>query len=159
MSGFVSLNELAPQRVFRGTCGAMLLVLGLSMLLALPSSGQNSSQRNQQQIMDSMRSQNVDSFSLEQVDQSGIISPEDERRLRLFNAERQKRMVADAEKLLKLAAELNAEVKAANTGTLTPAQLREVAEMEKLAHSVKKEMSSSMRIPPDTGSAFSAIYR
>ena len=51
-------------------------------------------------------------------------------------------MVADAGKLLKLAQELNDEVAASNTGSLTPEQLRKIAEIEKLARSVKERMTA-----------------
>lgn len=66
-----------------------------------------------------------------------------EKRLRAFNIERQKQMVADADKLLKLAKELNDEVAASNAGTLTPEQLHKIAEIEKLARSVKQRMTAN----------------
>ena len=68
-----------------------------------------------------------------------------EQRLRALNAERQKALVSDTGKLLKLAQELNAELAAGNADQLTAAQLRTMAEIEKLAHSVKAKMSTSVR--------------
>ena len=65
-----------------------------------------------------------------------------QKRLGLINAERQKSLVADTQKLVKLAAELNTEINSAHQAELTPAQLRKVAEIEKLAHSVRDKMSS-----------------
>jgi len=88
--------------------------------------------------------------------QAGVESPEDERRttaimtesqLRELNLERQKQMVADANKLLKLATELNDEISAANRGTLTPDQLRKIAKIEKLARSVKERMTIGVGQP------------
>ena len=70
-----------------------------------------------------------------------------EKRLRALNIERQKQLVADTNKLLKLAKELNEEVAASNTGTLTPEQLRKVAEIEKLARSVKERMADEALQP------------
>ena len=67
------------------------------------------------------------------------------RLLRMLNAARQKSMVSDAAKLLKLARQLDAEVAAANGNSFTPEQLRKIARIEKLAHSVKDEMSRSVR--------------
>jgi hypothetical protein len=65
-----------------------------------------------------------------------------EKQLRLINAERQKSMISDASKLLKLAAELNAEVAAAqHTGSFTREQLKKIGQIEKLARSVKEKMS------------------
>jgi len=69
-------------------------------------------------------------------------------RLTLMNEERQKSMVANAEKLLKLAKELNAEVNGAHAGALTEDQLRKVNEIEKLAHKVKSEMSYAVGRSP-----------
>ncbi len=71
-----------------------------------------------------------------------------ERRLRALNAERQKQMVSDAAKLLKLASELNAEVSSGNFDSLTLAQLHKVAEIEKLARSVREKMSFSVGDEP-----------
>ncbi len=72
-----------------------------------------------------------------------------EKRLRALNIERQKQMVADANKLLKLAKELNDEVAASNSGTLTPEQLHKIAEIEKLARNVKERMTAAaMQLQP-----------
>jgi hypothetical protein len=74
-------------------------------------------------------------------------SAEAEKRLRMINAERQKTMVADTDKLLKLAKELNEEVTHSNSGELSAGQLRKVAEIEKLAHNVRDKMIMSVRGP------------
>lgn len=74
--------------------------------------------------------------------------PEAEKRLRALNAERQKELVADTNKLLKLASELDAEVARSDSANLTPAQLHKVAEIEKLAHSVREKMATSVRSIP-----------
>ena len=82
-------------------------------------------------------------------------SKEEERRFRLLNAERQKTMVSDANKLLKLAAQLNAEVAATDETELTQAQLKSLGEIEKLARKVKDKMSLSVRgTPPYPGIVF-----
>jgi hypothetical protein len=70
------------------------------------------------------------------------------KRLRALNADRQKSMASDADKLLKLARQLDAEV-ASNPGDeLTPSELHKVAEIEKLAHSVKSKMALSFTSGP-----------
>jgi hypothetical protein len=56
-------------------------------------------------------------------------------------------MVADTDKLLKLAKELNEEIAHSNAGELSAAQLRKVAEIEKLAHGVRDKMVMSVRGP------------
>ena len=79
---------------------------------------------------------------------------EAEKRLRMINAERQKAMVSDTDKLVKLAKELNEDVAQSNTGQLSAAQLRKVAEIEKLAHSVRDKMLMSVRGPQLNGQPF-----
>jgi hypothetical protein len=67
-----------------------------------------------------------------------------ERRLRALNMERQKEMVSDTNKLLKLARELNQEVASQKSDALTPDQLHKIAEIEKLARNVKERMSTGV---------------
>lgn len=66
-----------------------------------------------------------------------------EKRLRALNADRQKSMVSDADKLLKLARQLDAEVASNPTDELTTEEMRKIAEIEKLARSVKTKMAQS----------------
>jgi hypothetical protein len=69
---------------------------------------------------------------------------EEARRLQALNIARQKGMVSDANKLLKLTTELNEEIARTNSGTLTPAQIRKLAQIEKLAHSVSQKMGATV---------------
>jgi hypothetical protein len=75
-------------------------------------------------------------------------SIDEQKRLRLLNIERQKSLVSDADKLLKLARQFNAEMLAAHPASLTPDQVRTLSEMEKLARSVKAKMSVPMSLTP-----------
>jgi len=68
------------------------------------------------------------------------------RHQKALNADRQKSMVADTDKLLKLARELNAEIGQGNRATLTPEELRKVADIEKLARNVRQKMSISYAV-------------
>jgi hypothetical protein len=63
-------------------------------------------------------------------------------------AAKHKSIVANTEKLLKLVTELNAEISSTNPASLTPDQLRKVAAIEKLAHSVKDEMKTPVQATP-----------
>jgi hypothetical protein len=63
-----------------------------------------------------------------------------EKRLRALNEERQKNIVSDAAKLLKMAKVLNSEVESSDPASFTPEQMHEISEIEKLAHSVKEKM-------------------
>ena len=62
----------------------------------------------------------------------------------MLNADRQKSLVSDAEKLLKLAKELNNEVNQNDTGAMSGEQLHKVEEIGKLAKNVKDKMSYSV---------------
>jgi hypothetical protein len=57
-------------------------------------------------------------------------------------------LVSDTNKLVRLANELGSEISRDNPSELTPAQLHKVAEIEKLARSVKDKMSTSVRGTP-----------
>ena len=63
-----------------------------------------------------------------------------ERRMRQLNEAQHKAMVSDADRLLLLVKELNAEISNSTPAALSAEQLRKVAEIEKLAHSVKDKM-------------------
>lgn len=98
----------------------------------------------------------------QRLGESGVLTdsppPVDERLLRARNADRQRSLVSDTNKLLLLVNELNAEIARANTGSLTPEQLRKVAEIEKLAHNVKEKMSTSVRGTPSFQPAFQPVH-
>jgi hypothetical protein len=63
-----------------------------------------------------------------------------EKRFRALNAQRQKELVSDAEKLLKLARELDAEIAKNRSEGLTSEEMHKLAAIEKLAKSVKQKM-------------------
>jgi hypothetical protein len=71
----------------------------------------------------------------------GFEAAEAERRLKELNHERQKEMISDTNKLLKLATELNDEVAATKAEALTYDQLHRIAQIEKLAHNVREKMT------------------
>ena len=78
---------------------------------------------------------------------------QDEQLLRVLNAQRQKSLVADTDKLLRLANDLNAEIARTTPAALTPDQLHKLAEIEKLARNVREKMATSVRgtqpfVPP-----------
>ena len=66
-----------------------------------------------------------------------------EKRMQALNADRHKSMVSDADKLVKLARQLDAEIASNPTDQLTLEELHKLAEIEKLAHSVKAKMAQS----------------
>ncbi len=64
--------------------------------------------------------------------------------MRQLSAAQHKAMVSDTDKLLRLVTELNAEINSTYPASLTLEQLRKVAEIEKLAHSVRDKMRTSV---------------
>jgi hypothetical protein len=69
-----------------------------------------------------------------------------ERRMLALNVQRQKQLVSDTDKLLKLAKELNDEV-ASSKGSLTGDQMRKLSEIEKLARNVRERMTNGVGQP------------
>jgi hypothetical protein len=124
----------------------LFLALLLALILALPCAAQNTTPTNGAQ------SSTHGFHPVQDVDDMAPGAADDplyaERRLRQLNLAQHKAMVADTDKLVKLANELNAEIGRTNPGLLTPEQLRKVAEIEKLAHSVKDKMRMSVQGVP-----------
>jgi hypothetical protein len=118
--------------------------VGLALLLVLQGGAQNvpsaGSRQMQQPIGQSVGHQ-LD-------DLEGPNGINEQRRLRMINAERQKTMISDTARLIKLTTELNEEVEKTNPDALSPIDLRKLAEIEKLAHEVKDKMSYSEQIAP-----------
>ena len=78
------------------------------------------------------------------------------RRAKALNEMRQKSMVSDANKLLKLAMELNA-IDKDGIGISPEARLKKLAEIEKLAKSVREKMSYSVSASPTPLGPFSVL--
>ena len=131
--------------------GAILLALLCVLVCALPGHSQSSGGSNggQGQGQGSMHpfSQQTDLSSLSPDDPDSAML---ERRMRALNNERQKQLVADTDKLLKLARELNEEVAKTNTDSLTPDELHKIADIEKLARNVRQRMTESVGQPQTT---------
>lgn len=123
---------------------ALGCVLGMALLPGMPIAGQypqfptTNSGRNGQNYPDNSGQFGKDSNSPEK------------KRIKMLNAERQKALVSETEKLLKLAKEFNDELAAADdSGRLSGQQLRKLDEIGKLAKSVKEKMSYSVVGVPD----------
>jgi hypothetical protein len=128
-----SANSGSAVRRLKFCCAA----LGLALLPAMLCHSQSSQPfRPQPSFSDQLPPPDNDSAAIHQ------------RRLRQAEIERQKSLVVDTTKLLRLAAELNAEVSTTNPDILTAAQRRTVMEIEKLAHNIKVKMSYAEYGPP-----------
>lgn len=76
----------------------------------------------------------------------GAIDPvEQARRDRAHRADIRQTVESDTQKLVKLAQELDDEISRTSPNALTPAQLKKVAEIEKLAHKVQAKMTEFQR--------------
>ena len=117
------------------------LVPGLAMLLILP--GRALSQAPTHGTDPTYTTPNAGSTSSEgMTGPFGRVDPVVEARRRQAQiAEIRQSMESDAARLLKLAQELDDEVSRTNPDVLTPAQLKMVAEIQKLAHRVKAKMN------------------
>jgi hypothetical protein len=71
-----------------------------------------------------------------------------QRQIDALNAARQKALVSDTDKLLKLAQELNSEIAVNDPASLTSDQVRKIASIEKLARNVRQKMSESIVTGP-----------
>jgi hypothetical protein len=114
----------------------------LALLLALPCDGKNPPPGGQQGGKMPIHPPLTQQSSADQetsIDSADALTTR--RRLHAYYLEQQKSMVKDTDKLLKLAADLNAEVSSAHHGTLTADERHKVAEIEKLARRVKEKMS------------------
>lgn len=157
MNQHLILSRQDDRRVVSPRRSWLLAVLFLPVLFVLPGKGQSANNRFSQGPLDASR--HIDFVS----DFSGDVEisvMNTERQLKALNADRQKKLVADTEKLLRLSSELNTELSTSNSGVLTPDQKHKVNEIEKLARSVKTKMSTSVRGNQElTGSALPAEYR
>ncbi len=78
------------------------------------------------------------------------------KQLHQLNELRQKQLVADTDRLLQLARELNHELDGAGTD-LSPEQMNKVSRIEKLAHSVKEKMRDAVAPGPALESPLSPL--
>lgn len=78
------------------------------------------------------------------TDPDASIPPQtEEQQAKMRNAERQKQLVADTQKLLSLATELKADVDKSTKDTMSLDVIRKADEIEKLAHNVKEKMKGT----------------
>jgi hypothetical protein len=136
--------------------------LGLAVLLALlcglaghsQSFGSNGGQGQDQSQSQDQGQASIQPHYAQPGTSSQLLDSVDpviaERRMRALNEQRQKQMVSDADKLLKLARDLNEELAAQNTGTFTPDELHKIAEIEKLARNVRQKMAEGASDPQPT---------
>ncbi len=119
--------------------GTLCWVLGLAVVFCFVSGRAVRSQSGIPNIINRPAPMPTDPASSGDYDPTAM-----ERQLNALNIERQKEMISDTNKLFKLAVELNEEVAASKSSTLTDDQLRKIAKIEKLAHGVKQKMADGV---------------
>lgn len=127
-------------RVVQGVC----MVLFLALMIALRDSAQSGVGQTHSALPQPI-GQGVGTGLRDTYNDT---SASNARLLRALNVDRQKEMVADTDKLVRLVNELNDEIARTNPQELSPSQLHKVAEIEKLAHSVKEKMSTPVEATP-----------
>jgi hypothetical protein len=132
-------DEMATQIWQRAGQSKKLLRGSFLMLLLLALFASTAEPAGQQPIPNQMNQQSRSPY-----DGFGAHDPVlAARQMRALNADRQKSLVSETQKLLKLAQELNSEIETSNQDVLTQVQLRKIADIEKLARNVKQKMSIS----------------
>jgi hypothetical protein len=129
------LNSVQRPR-FQPSPGTMRAAMLMAFSLILPLGGAQSHIGGLPQPI----GQSVGDSPLGGLNNGNPDDPDQARRIRMLNAERQKSLVADTVKLLKLANEVNAEMAKEDASAPTQAELRKIADIEKLAHNVKEKM-------------------
>ena len=123
-------------------CLALLLSLSSPLILA-----QTSEQSGTGQLSNNpLRRERKDAQPT--ADEPAIDPALQQRQLLELNAKLHKAIVSDTDKLLEMVTELNAEIGGADPASLTPDQLRKVAAIEKLAHSLRDKMRFPIKDPP-----------
>jgi hypothetical protein len=123
----------------------ILLGLGAVMLLSSPCVGQSPGPTANNPTLGKRGVPQPHDIDQSQIDAVGGNPVYYEKRLQMLNAAQHQSMVADTERLVKLVADLNAQINSSNANSLTPDQLRMVAEIEKLAHNVRDKMRMTVR--------------
>lgn len=137
-AGSVEPNRLLPLVMRHALCAAALMFC-FAVLPAAHSSAQSLPGGGVPRVAPQAPTQP----SNERADQGPSRPLTDDRAAAALNADRQRAIVSDTNKLLRLVNELNAEVAAAAPDSLTSGQLRKVGQIEKLARDVQAKMKQT----------------
>jgi hypothetical protein len=135
----------APESAELGSSGQRR-ILALFLLLGLPMAAQSPGAPTGMRPAQSQINPHVSDPMDSNANFGGRIEA---RRIAQLNLIRQRSMVSDAEKLLQLAQELNADADASGT-ILSPAErVHKASEIEKLAKNVKEKMTYAIGAPEE----------
>jgi hypothetical protein len=129
-------------------CIALLAFSAAIFVSNAPVTAQQSTRTTQPQPRPIMP--NVDPLDMPPVYAGDVMRERaDAKRLQYLNTERQKSLVAATNRLVKMAADLNSQINNDQHSPISPDQIRQLADIEKLAHSIRDKMSTSV-IPAAT---------
>ncbi|HEY1648058.1 MAG TPA: hypothetical protein VGF96_08760 [Terracidiphilus sp.] len=145
-------GSCAPPRRFRrlrwqirGCVAALFLTAMVTADAQAPQSSQpQSSQSSQPQANGSTSTQDPGRGRASVSSPLAVPGAQNGQNLDAMNARRKKQLATESATLLKLATELKAEVDKSTKDTLSVNVIRKADEIEKLAHSVKENMKSSV---------------
>ena len=89
-----------------------------------------------------------------QDEEGPLDSKMEAKRIEQLNTMRQKTMLSDVDRLLRLTQQLNDDAAAGGTKMSTAARLHTASEIEKLAKDVKEKMTFAIGAPPDQSTPF-----
>lgn len=149
-----SPSEVFQPSLARGNSSPLFavrrIVLALAVLLAVPLAAQTAADPKPPDLNRPSR------HGSNEIPITGRDNFHNAKLLGQLNAERQKSMVSDANKLLRLAQELNADLARGDSGSPTNQQARKAAEIEKLARNVREKMSYAAGMSIELSSPFNA---
>jgi hypothetical protein len=150
----VAISLLKESTSVSGGFRARSGILAVAILLALPLAAQSPGvPANGVPTIDGQGKQHT-------AEPSGALDARMEaRRIAQLNRIRQKDMVSDAEKLLRLARELNADANSGGAIMSSAERMHKAAEIEKLAKNVKDKMTYAIGAPQDVAGPFAAWQR
>jgi len=140
------LNSTQWPRIHR-SAGTTRVAILMALLLAVPLGGAQNAPTSHIGGLPTTTS-GVGDSPLDDSNNTGPNAEMEAHRMRMLNAERQKSLVADTVKLLKLANELNTSMAKEDGSAPTQAEVRKLADIEKLAHNVKEKMKITVMGPP-----------
>jgi hypothetical protein len=147
--------QSSSQPVRRWLLRALHYALGLVLVFVAPGGAQDPLMGPQQPVAVQYNPRSPEPGPQFEEDDPVLLA----KRMRAINDDRQRRIVSDTARLLKLAGELNAEIAREKPDLLTPDELQKVAEIEKLARSVKEKMTYTEGDNPALSKPISPWFR
>jgi hypothetical protein len=132
--------NLLKGSIFRRNAGRGAVARIFLLAVLVSASGVGKTQRTGQQPLDPPDPLKIQDGSDDKHNNDPMRAASAERQAKLRNEERQKRLVADTDRLLTLVTQLHEDVAKTDKNILSIDVVKRADEIEKLAHSVKERM-------------------